>query len=162
MTDFYRNKYRIPPARAQWWDYKDNAAYFITICTADRQPYFGEIVSNEMQLSEIGKIVETEWQKTADLRPDMNLILDKFVVMPNHIHAIIIIGKNEFNENNDENQLQQNDFIPQQKICRQLYADINRQCQNIVKNYRLILRGRHVFTTALYAILTNITVLQNT
>ena len=162
MTDFYRNKYRIPPARAQWWDYKDNAAYFITICTADRQPYFGEIVNDKMQLSEIGKIVETEWQKTADLRPDMNLILDKFVVMPNHIHAIIIIGKNEFNENNDENQLQQNDFIPQQKICRQLYADINRLCQNIVKNYRLILRGRHVFTTALYAILTNITVLQNT
>jgi REP element-mobilizing transposase RayT len=96
-------------------------------------------VNDKMQLSEIGKIVETEWQKTADLRPDMNLILDKFVVMPNHIHAIIIIGKNEFNENNDENQLQQNEFIPQSKnlssIIRGYKSTVSKYCKKLSSDF---------------------------
>ena len=50
-----------------------------------------------MQLSELGKIAETEWIKTIELRPDMNLELGEFVVMPNHLHGIILIGKNEYN-----------------------------------------------------------------
>ena len=50
-----------------------------------------------MELSEIGKIVESEWLKTPSIRPDMNLSLDVFVIMPNHFHAIIIIGKNQYN-----------------------------------------------------------------
>ena len=54
-----------------------------------------------MQLSEIGKIAETEWVKTVEIRPDMNLELGKFVVMPNHMHGIILIGKNEYNSSDD-------------------------------------------------------------
>ena len=42
-------------------------------------------------------MAESEWLKTPDLRPDMNLILDKYVVMPDHFHAIIIIGPNNYN-----------------------------------------------------------------
>ena len=99
----FQNKYRIPSARLQNWDYGANAAYFITICTQNREHFFGEIVdtecipSHKMQLSEIGKLAETEWLKTVELRPDMNLELGEFIVMPNHFHAIIIIGKNEYN-----------------------------------------------------------------
>ncbi|HUH73635.1 MAG TPA: hypothetical protein VLZ75_04445 [Chitinophagales bacterium] len=52
-----------------------------------------------MNFSEIGKIVETEWIKTPEIRFDMNLELGEFVIMPNHFHAIIIIGKNEYNAN---------------------------------------------------------------
>ncbi len=52
-----------------------------------------------MQYSEIGKIAYYEWFKTFELRPDMNLQLGEFCVMPNHIHGIIIIGDNEFNNN---------------------------------------------------------------
>lgn len=52
---------------------------------------------NPMILSEIGKIAAAEWIKTPDIRPDMNLILGEFVVMPNHFHAIIIIGDNQYN-----------------------------------------------------------------
>jgi REP element-mobilizing transposase RayT len=59
--------------------------------------YYGEIANAWMHLSEIGKIAEEEWFKTVELRPDMNLKLDEFVVMPNHIHGIIYIGKNEYN-----------------------------------------------------------------
>ena len=97
MTDKYQNKYRIPSARLQNWDYGANGAYFITICTHNREHYFGEIINGEMILNELGRIVETEWMKTIEIRPDMNLEFGEFVVMPNHFHAIIIIGKNEYN-----------------------------------------------------------------
>ncbi|MEA3485852.1 MAG: transposase [Candidatus Aerophobetes bacterium] len=97
MADKYKNKYRISSARLQSWDYGSNAMYFVTICTQNRQHYFGEIINDEMQLSELGKHVEKEWLKTPDIRPDMNLELDTFVVMPNHFHGIIGIGKNEYN-----------------------------------------------------------------
>ena len=100
----YKNKYRIPSTRLETWNYNNTAAYFITVITKNREYFFGEIVetpqmatSKIMQLSEIGKIVQTEWIKTPSLRPDMNLTLDEFVVMPDHFHGIIIIGKNEYN-----------------------------------------------------------------
>ncbi|MEZ5050510.1 MAG: hypothetical protein R2766_12760 [Saprospiraceae bacterium] len=71
----YKNKYRIASARASFWDYGWNAAYFVTICTQNREHYFGEIVRRDamhcVSLSQIGKIVETEWLKTFDMRPDM-------------------------------------------------------------------------------------------
>jgi len=50
-----------------------------------------------MILSEIGEIARSEWLKTPEIRPDMNLKLDEFVIMPNHIHGIIQIGNNEYN-----------------------------------------------------------------
>ncbi|WP_208022755.1 transposase [Flavobacterium jejuense] len=47
--------------------------------------------------SEIGKIVADEWMKTPEIRPDMNIELGKFIVMPNHFHGIIFIGNNAYN-----------------------------------------------------------------
>jgi putative transposase len=93
----YQNKYRIPSARLQGWDYGAEALYFVTICTQNRIHYFGEIANQQMQLSKIGEIVESEWLRTFELRPDMNLYNGEFVVMPNHFHAIVGIGKNEYN-----------------------------------------------------------------
>jgi putative transposase len=101
MTEKFKNTYRIPSARLQKWDYGCNAAYFITICTQNRQDYFGEIHNQKMVLSEIGIIAENEWLKTFKMRPDMNLTAGEFVVMPNHFHAIIIIGKNIYNSQRD-------------------------------------------------------------
>ena len=101
MADKFQNKYRIPSARLKTWNYGLAASYFVTICTDQRQNFFGEIIDGKMILSEIGKIVETEWIKSCEMRPDMNLELDAFCVMPNHFHAIIIIGNNEFNNRRD-------------------------------------------------------------
>ncbi|MGC8865770.1 MAG: transposase [Bacteroidales bacterium] len=128
MTEKFQNKYRIPSARAPWWDYRNAAAYFITICTQHRQHFFGEIVHGKMVLSEIGKIVESEWLKTFEMRPDMNITMGEFVVMPNHFHAIIGIGENEYNtptrrdamhcvstDETDETHETQNQFGPQSK-----------------------------------------------
>jgi REP element-mobilizing transposase RayT len=97
MSEKFQNKYRISSSRLQNWDYASKGAYFITICTQNREHYFGEIENREMRLNDIGKIVESEWIKTPEIRPDMNLELGAFVVMPNHFHAILIIGANEYN-----------------------------------------------------------------
>jgi REP element-mobilizing transposase RayT len=85
------------------WDYKWNAPYFVTICTQNRLCYFGDVVNGKMQLSEIGEIVEQEWLKTFEMRPDMNLQMGAWQIMPNHFHAIIIIGENEYNRKTDGN-----------------------------------------------------------
>jgi len=69
MSDKFQDKYRIQSARAQWWDYAWNAPYFVTICTAHREHYFGEIHSdhqNTMQLSEIGQLAEKFWRSIPD------------------------------------------------------------------------------------------------
>ncbi len=98
--DKFKNKYRIPSARLQNWDYGSPGLYFITICTKDRQHYFGRIENHKMILNELGLITNAEWEKTLQIRPDMNLELGEFVTMPNHFHAIIMIGENEYNIKN--------------------------------------------------------------
>jgi len=52
---------------------------------------FGEIVDGEVRLNEFGKIVWVEWFRTAKMRPNIELLEDEFVVMPNHIHGVIWI-----------------------------------------------------------------------
>jgi REP element-mobilizing transposase RayT len=96
--DKFQNKYRISSSRLQNWNYGSPGFYFITICTKNREHYFGEIQNDEMLLNELGSFVTSEWMKTLDIRPDMNLELGEFVVMPNHFHGIMMIGENEFNK----------------------------------------------------------------
>jgi REP element-mobilizing transposase RayT len=55
--------------------------------------YFGKIVNAEMQYSELGRIAVNEWIKSAEMRPDMELDMSCFQVMPNHIHGIVVIGR---------------------------------------------------------------------
>ena len=63
--------------------------------------FFGEVIKGKMVLNKIGKIVQSEWLKTFEMRPDMNLKMGEYVVMPNHFHAIIGIGKNKYNTTRD-------------------------------------------------------------
>ncbi len=93
----FRGTYRAESARMRKWDYGWCAMYFITICTGKRIIYFGDVKNGHMKLSEVGQKARDEWLKTFDLRPDMNLYKGEFVVMPNHVHAIIGIGKNPYN-----------------------------------------------------------------
>jgi putative transposase len=71
------------------WDYSSEGIYFITICCQDRQSFFGKIKDNVMILFEIGLIASQYWLKIPDHFPHVKL--DEFVVMPNHIHGIIIL-----------------------------------------------------------------------
>lgn len=75
--------------RLNWYDYSQAGAYFVTICTHDRTLLFGKIVDGEILLNEYGIIVKNEWLRTEKLR--VNVMLDEYVIMPNHIHGIIII-----------------------------------------------------------------------
>lgn len=100
MNDKYLNKYRIPSARLSNWDYGSHGLYFITICTKDRVPYFGEIVSERdpktqniasLRRTPIGEIAYQNW---LDIPKHFDFIeLDEFVIMPNHIHGILFINR---------------------------------------------------------------------
>jgi REP element-mobilizing transposase RayT len=91
MTEKFRDKYRVPSARMQNWNYGSNGAYFITICTQNRVHFFGEIENGKMVLTEIGRQAETCFH---EIPIHFTFVeLGNFVVMPNHIHAIIIINK---------------------------------------------------------------------
>ena len=100
--DKYQKKYRIHSTRLPNWNYGNASLYFVTICTQKMVHFFGEIVEEEIILSEIGGIVKTEWLKTFMLRPDMNLWIGEFMIMPNHFHAIIGIGSNVYNTENGD------------------------------------------------------------
>ena len=77
--------------RLKAYDYTLGGYYFITICTAGKKHYFGKIVEDKIQLSEIGKLA---YNNIENLEKIYNVIkIDKFVVMPNHIHMILIIDK---------------------------------------------------------------------
>lgn len=97
MSDKFKNQYRIASARLQHWDYGATAAYFITICTKNRQYFFGDIQQGVMHLSALGVIAQLEWEKTFAIRADMVLTMGAFMVMPNHFHAIVMIGDNAYN-----------------------------------------------------------------
>ena len=89
--DLYKNKYRSASARAHWWNYGWNGAYFITICTQNREHYFGEIQNGKMVLSPMGVLADILWHEIP--KHTQFVELGDFVVMPNHIHGILIIDK---------------------------------------------------------------------
>ncbi len=75
--------------RLQSWDYTQSAAYFVTICTDNRLCVFGEVVQDAMNLNSFGQIAEASWQTIPD--HFLHVELDAFVIMPNHIHGIVVI-----------------------------------------------------------------------
>jgi putative transposase len=89
MSAKFQNKYRIPTARWQSWDYSSEGLYFITINAVHHECLFGNIVNKEMHLSAYGQIVAEEWNKSFEIRT--GLFCDAFVIMPNYIHAILRI-----------------------------------------------------------------------
>jgi len=77
--------------RLQGYDYSQAGAYFITICTQNRERLFGEIADGEMKMNDAGQMVQTVWDEMPN-RFD-GLELDRFVVMPNHIHGVIVLPR---------------------------------------------------------------------
>lgn len=73
------------------WDYSGNGYYFITPVIQNMKCLLGKIENDKMILSNFGKIANDEWHKSFEIRNE--LILDEYIIMPNHLHAIIIINK---------------------------------------------------------------------
>ena len=90
--------------RLEDFDYSSNGAYFITICTKNRENFFGEIVNDKMVLNKAGGIIEKCWQEIPRHYP--NVRLDKFCVMPNHFHGILFLEKENLMRNENIRSLQ--------------------------------------------------------
>jgi putative transposase len=87
----FRNKYKIESTRLQRWDYGWNGAYYITICTQKKVCFFGKISNCINELSDIGNIAEKCW---SEIPLHFSFVeLAEFVIMPNHMHGIIVINK---------------------------------------------------------------------
>ena len=93
MIEKFRDKYRIPSNRLRGWNYASSGHYYITIVTAGRNRLFGEIKNGEMILNDLGQIVYDEFFKSFELREE--LFLGEFVLMPDHLHAIVILDKSK-------------------------------------------------------------------
>ena len=87
---FDPEKHHRRSIRLRNYDYSQPGAYFVTICTYQKQSWFGEIKNGQIYLNQLGKIVADEWLKTCKIRP--NFKLDEWVIMPNHFHGIVIIN----------------------------------------------------------------------
>jgi putative transposase len=92
----FRRKYRVQSTRLPGWDYRTAGQYFVTICTRGREPFLAEVVNGRIVLSSIGKIAAAEWEQIAIRRRDVDL--DEWIVMPNHLHAILTLKGGAFVE----------------------------------------------------------------
>ena len=80
--------------RLQGYDYTSTGAYYVTLVAQGRACLFGEIANGNVTRSLLGEIVQTEWFRSAEIRKEIRLLNNEFIVMPNHIHGIIWIVDN--------------------------------------------------------------------
>ena len=86
------DKHHRRSIRLKEYDYTQSGAYFITLCTWQRQHLFGEIANNGMQLTNYGEIIQVHWDS---LPKHYHYVeLDEFIIMPNHVHGIIVLTDN--------------------------------------------------------------------
>lgn len=91
MGSLFRNRFRYNSLRYSGRDYSRPGKYFVTICTEGTKEWFGNVVNSKMHLSEIGQIASQIWYEIPVHHPFIGL--DAFVVMPDHIHGIIVINR---------------------------------------------------------------------
>ena len=129
MLDYeykFKSKYNTETTRLQSWDYSDSWFYYITIYTKDRQNFFGEIKDWKMFLNDIWEIAKKYWLEIPNHFD--NCKLDEFIIIPNHIHGILIIGDN--GSNNTRENIEQN--------IREDIEQNTRQC--LVSTVKIILK----------------------
>jgi REP element-mobilizing transposase RayT len=86
----FQNKYKTGSTRLPNWDYGQNGSYFITICTHNHVSHFGNIQNDRMCLSNTGIIADILWCEIQ--HHARNIRLSEFIVMPNHIHGILLLN----------------------------------------------------------------------
>ncbi|HPN32919.1 MAG TPA: hypothetical protein PK843_00255 [bacterium] len=83
------NKHHRRSIRLKGYDYSQAGAYFVTICTQNRQCLFGDVTDGEMRLNAAGQMVQSVWDELPLFYPGVDI--DEFVVLPNHVHGIVIL-----------------------------------------------------------------------
>ena len=101
----FRGKYRIESLRRSDWDYRNPSWYFVTICTKGSKDPFGEVRGSTVGLSAVGTEASAQWQQIpAHHRGRVRL--DHYVIMPNHLHGIIILeGRHAFSPDDESTML---------------------------------------------------------
>ena len=88
----FKNKYRIESARLKGWDYRKAGYYFITICTHQREHFFGRVTGGNVDLSPLVEIAAQFCMGSPSHYPGIEL--DEWIIMPNHVHGIVSIREN--------------------------------------------------------------------
>ena len=99
-NELYKNKYRTQTNRLQGWDYSSSAWYFITVCIKNHECLFGDIVNNEMILSELGHFTSCSWLAMERVFPVLKN--DVWVIMPNHTHFLFYIDNPKLKRESNE------------------------------------------------------------
>jgi putative transposase len=137
-SQFHRRSIRL-----QGYDYSEVGGYFITVCTYNRDCMFGSITDDKMSLNNYGKIVEPCWQEIPTHFP--HAVLDSFVIMPNHVHGIIIIA-NHVGANNYSPLLADNFHSPSKtigSIVRGFKIGVTKWFRNNTEFYNIWQRNYH-------------------
>lgn len=90
----YRNKYRVESNRLQFWNYSATSSYFLTVCLENRAEILGRIENGKMILSDAGNIVAGYFSQLPTYHK--RIILDEWIIMPNHFHCIITLEDYDF------------------------------------------------------------------
>ena len=126
--ELYRGIYRVKSIRLPHWNYSSNGEYFVTICTQNRMEYFGEVRNNIMGLSDIGCMVVKYWQEIPN--HFNNVKLDEWIIMPNHLHGILVIE----NKKNWSSELHNNKSPRRDVALQRLYECGNNKYNRNPKN----------------------------
>ena len=143
--------------RIKEYDYSQPNWYYITICTYDMKCSFGKISNGEIKLSDFGKIVKKEWERTKEIRK--NIELDYYIIMSNHIHGIIIIEQNDVRAHCNVPVLQQESFGKSTKntiptIVKLFKATVTKQI-NVLRKHPVYLYGTGIIMSTSYEMIKN-------
>ncbi|MBA3899550.1 MAG: hypothetical protein H0X62_04945 [Bacteroidetes bacterium] len=136
---------RIPPARFENWDYAMNTAFFVTICTKEREIFFGNILKGKMQFSEIGQLA-LDFLAEIPKRYTY-LLIDEFIVMPNHIHAIVMFKEKGNKGAEKEEQVDQKSF---QKKHKEMLTSIMGSYKSVVSKPALAIYRKFAWQTGIH------------
>jgi putative transposase len=126
IKNLFNGKYRIPSARLQSWDYRSSGCYFITICTKNMAHHFGRVENGRMHLNKLGQFASSFLSGINENKENAQLI--NHVVMPNHVHAIVLL-------NNKLSDTQTNSFGP--LLSGSLSALINQYKGRVTKHAKM-------------------------
>jgi len=107
----------------QGWNYANAGAYFITICTKSRIDYFGKIENSEMKLSNIGILANVFLFEIKNHAK--NVEIDNYIIMPNHIHCILVLNENGQHKDDGKNVVNDVD------ICRDVACNVSTEITEI-------------------------------
>ena len=128
----FQTKYRTESSRLKDWDYSNPWWYYVTINTKNHEEYFGHVENGNMIPNQLCKIVEEEWLKAKTIRT--NVDLDFFVVMPTHLHGIVIINGSEVETHRVR--LQDNPNLISGDACDASLRKINNSLSRIIGGFK--------------------------